>query len=117
MIKINSIALTAALCGFSGYADAAGCHPAFSGSATYVAGDWVSASSTVETTEACTCGTTGCPTPTGQTTGCEKTTTTTEVHNYQCASGANSAFCSQAGFEPAGQFSDSAWTKESAVCS
>ncbi|EJK59466.1 hypothetical protein THAOC_20308 [Thalassiosira oceanica] len=117
MIKINSIALTAALCGFSGYADAAGCHPAFSGSATYGPGDWVSASSTVETTEACTCGTTGCPTPTGQTTGCEKTTTTTEVHNYQCASGANSAFCSQAGFEPAGQFSDSAWTKESAVCS
>merc|ERR1719337_678662 len=116
MIKINSIALTAALCGFSGYADAAGCHPDFSGSTTYVAGDWVSASSTVETTETCACSTTGCPTSPGQTTGCEKKTTTTEVHNYQCVSGENSAYCSMDGFEPAGQFSGSAWTKESAVC-
>jgi len=117
MFKINSIALTAALCGFSGYANAADCHPAFNGGTTYGAGDTVSASSTVETTTACTCGDSGCPTSPGQTSGCEKTTSTTEVHNYVCVSGANSAYCSMAGFEPTGLYSSQAWTKDSNVCS
>ena len=117
MLKINSIALTAALCGFSGYANAAElCHPAFNGGTTYGAGDTVSASSTVETTTACTCGDSGCPTSPGQTSGCEKTTSTTEVHNYVCVSGANSAYCSMAGFEPTGLYSSQAWTKASDVC-
>ena len=119
MFKINSIALTAALCGFSNYADAQapGCHPAYSGGAAYSAGDTVSATSTVDTTTSCTCSAVGCPTAAGQTTGCEVTTTTTETHNYSCVSGANSAFCSQSGFEPTGQFSSIAWTKDSVECS
>ena len=119
MFKINSIALTAALCGFSNYADAQapGCHPAYSGGAAYSAGDTVSATSTVDTTTSCTCATTGCPTAAGQTTGCESTTTTTEKHNDSCVEGPNSAYCGMAGFEPAGQYSSMAWTKESAECS
>ena len=114
MIRITSIALTAALYGYS--ADAAGCHPAFNGGTTYKSGDTVSATSTVETTTSCTCATSGCPTAAGQTTGCESTTSTTEKHNYSCVEGPNSAYCGMSGFEPAGQFSSQAWTKESAVC-
>mmetsp|Transcript_33191 Transcript_33191/g.75125 ORF Transcript_33191/g.75125 Transcript_33191/m.75125 type:complete len:591 (+) Transcript_33191:109-1881(+) len=115
MIRATSIALTFAL---YGYADAAGCHPAFSGSATYGPGDYVSATSTVETTTACTCGDSGCPTPTGQTSGCSTTTTTTETHNYQCVSGANSAFCDKDGYQPGTSlYWSQAWTKESAECS
>merc|ERR1719217_1575095 len=97
MIRVTSIALTFALYGYA--ADAAGCHPTYSSSTTYVAGDWVSASTTVETT-----------------TGCASTTSTTEVHNYQCVSGPNSGFCAQSGFAPGGQYSSTAWIKESAVC-
>ena len=114
MIRVTSIALTFALYGYA--ADAAGCHPTYSSSTTYDAGDWVSASTTVETTTTCTCGTSGCPTSPGQTTGCASTTSTTEVHNYQCVSGPASAFCAQSGFAPGGEFSSTAWTKESAVC-
>ena len=116
---INFIALTAAVCGFSGYANAAGCHPTFSSSATYGKGDTVSATSTVETTTACNCGSQGCPTPTGQTSNCEVTTTTTEKHNYQCVSNDYSAFCSTAGYEPGTGLQEHwsmAWTKESAAC-
>ena len=114
MIRILPIALTAALYGYS--ADAADCRPAFNGGTTYKAGDTVSATSTVVTTASCTCATSGCPTAAGQTSGCTSTTTTTEKHNYSCVSGANSAYCGMAGFEPAGQYSSMAWTKESAVC-
>mmetsp|Transcript_21631 Transcript_21631/g.49554 ORF Transcript_21631/g.49554 Transcript_21631/m.49554 type:complete len:670 (-) Transcript_21631:115-2124(-) len=115
MIRITSIALTAAIYGYS--ADAAGCHPAFNGGTTYKSGDTVSATSTVETTTSCMCSDASCPNPNSQTTGCEVTTTTTEKHNYSCVEGPNSAFCSMSGFEPAGQYSSQAWTKESAVCS
>ena len=97
MIRVTSIALTFALYGYA--ADAAGCHPTYSSSTTYVAGDWVSASTTVETT-----------------TSSGSTTSTTEVHNYQCVSGPNSGFCAQSGFAPGGQYSSTAWIKESAVC-
>jgi len=119
MIRVTSIALTFAL---YGYADAVppACHPTFSSSATYGPGDTVSATSTVETTTACDCGTPGCPTPTGQLTGCEVTTSTTEKHNYQCVSNANSAFCSSIGYEPGAGLQvhwSIAWTKESEECS
>merc|ERR1719223_1261592 len=124
MIRATSIALTFAL---YGYADAdadAGesssplCHPAFAGSSTYGPGAYVSAPSTVETTTPCTCGDSACPTPAGQTSGCSTTTTTTETHNYQCVSGANSAYCNQDAFKPgSSEHWSLAWTKESAQCS
>jgi len=117
MIRIISIALTAALYGNYADAQAPGCHPAFNGGATYKAGDTVSATSTVVTTTSCTCNAGGCPTAAGQTSGCTSTATTTEKHNYQCVTGPNSAFCSMSGFKPAGQYSSMAWTKESAECS
>jgi len=115
MFRITSIALAAAIYGYS--ADAAGCHPTFNGGTSYSAGDTVSATSTIETTASCTCSDASCPNPNAQTSGCTVKTTTNKKHNYQCVTGPYSAYCSSAGFEPAGQFSSQAWIKELAECS
>ncbi len=102
MIKIQSLALTAAL---FGYANAAGCYPQWVAGGNYGAGMWVSDTETTEKFESCTSGT-GCVN--GQ-----KKVTTTKKYNFQCKSGAAAGWCSQSGYKPTGQYGGSAWDKSS----
>lgn len=105
MINIQSLALTAAL---FGYTNAIGCYPQWVSGGNYVAGVWVSDTESTETTTSCTTGTTGCVNG-------SKTVTTTKKYNFQCKSGAASGWCSQSGYQPTGIYGGSAWDK-SAEC-
>ena len=108
MFKVQSIVLTAAL---FGYASAlTGCFSTYNGG-SYSFGDQVSSttSTTDTTTESCTLGSTGCSSSGFKTT----TTTTKETYNYKCT---QNAWCSQRAYTPNGQYSGSAWEKESAEC-
>lgn len=111
MIKIESIALTAAL---FGAAHAAGCFPAYVSGTEYDSGDQVSVTSTVTTTttEQCELNSAGCG-PSGF-----KTTTTsvTSSYNYQCVDGAYGVYCKSPDFNPDGIHGSVAWTQESAEC-
>jgi len=102
MIKIQSLALTAAL---FGYANAAGCYPQWVSGGNYGAGMWVSDIKTTEKTESCTSGT-GCVNG-------KKKVTTTKKYNFQCKSGAAAGWCSQSVYQPTGIYGGSAWTKSS----
>mmetsp|Transcript_29431 Transcript_29431/g.66001 ORF Transcript_29431/g.66001 Transcript_29431/m.66001 type:complete len:578 (+) Transcript_29431:313-2046(+) len=111
MIKIESIALTAALFGAT---HAAGCFPAYVSGTEYDSGDQVSVTSTVTTTttEQCELNSAGCG-PSGF-----KTTTTsvTSSYNYQCVDGAYGVYCKSPDFNPDGIHGSVAWTQESAEC-
>jgi hypothetical protein len=108
--RLQSIALTAALVGFNS-ADAAGCYPTYSSGAKYAINDWVSATKTTTNTvtERCDVGSSGCGSNGFKVT----TTTATSTNNYQCT---NAAWCSQAAYDPAGQYSGQTWTKQSGQC-
>ena len=79
---------------------------------SYSAGNTVSATTIAKTTTttACTIGNVGCPASGYLTT----TTSTSKAHNYECVSGANSAFCGVGAYAPNGIYSSTSWVKKSA---
>jgi len=111
MIKIESIALTAAL---FGAAHAAGCYPEYVSGTAYESGDQVSATTTVTTeiTEQCEPNSAGCSSAGFKTT----TTSVTSSYNYQCVADEYSAYCGDANFSPGSNHGEVAWTQESAEC-
>ena len=96
------------------YNSDSGCYPTYVDGGSYSVGNLVSATTVAKTTTttACTIGDVGCPVSGYLTTA----TSTSETHNYECVSGANSAFCSSSAYAPNGIYSSTAWTKKSAEC-
>ena len=111
MSKVSSIVLTVALFGYTSASD--GCYSPYVNGGSYSAGNTVSATTIAKTTTttACTIGDVGCPASGYLTT----TTSTSEAHNYECLSGANSAFCGVGAYTPTGIYSSTSWIKKS-VC-
>ena len=112
MPRPSSLILSAFLCGS---AAASGCYPTYATGGSYATSDQVSATPTTfeSTSENCTpADESGCP-ASGKTTATKTKVTT---YNYTCREGPASIFCSQTVFAPGGQYSSTAWTKESGAC-
>ncbi len=109
MPKFRSIVLSLYL----GYAEAAGCYPAYISGGTYSKGSAVSQGVTTTTRIVYT----PCTTPSSTcvngwiTTGGVATTT---KYNFVCSS---DVWCSAVGYAPGGTYSDLAWTKDASECS
>ncbi len=83
---------------------ATGCYPAHREGSDYTEDSLVSSIKTITSTESCSDATLDCIN--GQ-----RTISTPQTFNYQCVKGANSAFCSMLGFEPAGVHGSIAWNE------
>jgi len=117
MFRIQPIALAAALHGLASLApsvSAAGCYPAWVAGGSYSDGDMVSR---VKTTETVTTTLTDCTSGSDCVNGkrvTETTTTDSKTYNFSCN---EAGWCSNAAYDPVGQYGGSAWGQEGGECS